>query len=137
MTVYNVNQLNYIKYFLNKCNVVFSSFEQLDGMLVLRDVFINTQKYSQIINNDDFYKLKTILSSSSNTSLQQTAKTKQKYPLLNLVRQILRSINYKMTPIRKSDGYDKTGKKLFKRYFLIEKMKLIETASIISSSSSI
>ena len=41
--------------------------------------------------------------------------------MLNLIRQILKVNGYNMNPIRKSDGYDKTGKKKYKRYFLIKK----------------
>ncbi len=137
MTVYTVEQLQYIHGFLNKCYIHFDSFDDLDGLLVFRDTFLDDTKYNIIINNPDFYKLKDILHSSSNTSLHQTAKIKQKFPLLNLVRQILRSIHFKMTPIRKSDGYDNNGKKLFKRYFLIEKMKCIEPIPIISINSHI
>ena len=45
------------------------------------------------------------------TSLHQKAGEHQKWPLLNLVRQILRACNYQMVPIRKSNGYTKDGKK--------------------------
>ena len=55
------------------------------------------------------------------TSLQNNATLTQKWPMLNLIRQILKVNGYIMDPIRKSDGYDKTGKKLYKRYFLIKK----------------
>ena len=46
------------------------------------------------------------------TSLQTNAPGKQKWPLLNLVRQILKAIDYKMTPQRKSNGYTKRWKKI-------------------------
>lgn len=55
------------------------------------------------------------------TSLQKNADKSQKWPLLNLVRQILSTHNYKMEPIRKSDGYTLEGVKKYKRYFLIKK----------------
>ena len=44
-------------------------------------------------------------------------KKKQKWPLLNLVRQILKVNNYRMKPIRKSDGKTKLGKKKYIRFF--------------------
>ena len=59
------------------------------------------------------------------TSLQTNAQKKQKWPLLNLVRQILKSNDYKMEPIRKSNGYTKDGKKKYLRFFLIKKFKTI------------
>ena len=46
------------------------------------------------------------------TSLQTNAPKKQKWPLLNLVRQVLRYCHYKMTPKRVSAGYTKDGKKI-------------------------
>ena len=57
------------------------------------------------------------------TSLQKNAKTEQKWPLLNLVRQILSIYNYQMEPIRKSDGYTLEGIKKYKRFFQIKKNK--------------
>ena len=65
--------------------------------------------------------LKKEYSSSSLTSLQENATTKQKFPLLNLVRQILSVYGYKMVPIRKCDGYTNDKRKKFKRFFLILK----------------
>jgi hypothetical protein len=53
------------------------------------------------------------------TSLQESAQTTQKWPLLNLVRQILHGYKYEMKPIRKSDGYTPEGVKKYKRFFEI------------------
>jgi hypothetical protein len=55
------------------------------------------------------------------TSLQKNAYKSQKWPLLNLARQILSFYNYKMEPIRKSDGYTLEGVKKYKRFFQIKK----------------
>ena len=64
-----------------------------------------------------------MFSSSFLTSLHKDAEKKQKWPLLNLVRQILKVNDYRMKPIRKSDGKTKLGKKKYIRFFLIEKLK--------------
>ena len=69
--------------------------------------------------------MKKIFSSSYLTSLQDTAEDKQRWPLLNLIRQLLRSCNYKLTPKRISDGYTLDGKKKYKRMFIVEKMRVI------------
>ena len=61
------------------------------------------------------------------TALQKTAKENQKWPSLNLVRQLLKVSGYKMIPNRQSNGYDKEGKKKFKRFFILEKIKKNET----------
>ena len=55
------------------------------------------------------------------TSLQNNAEKQQKWPLLNLIRQILSVFGYKMEPIRKADGYTLEGIKKYKRFFHIFK----------------
>ena len=110
-----------VKEFLNKCSIVFEDFNQLDGMLIPRELLLSKEKYETI--KDDIEKMRELYSSGSLTSLQKTAKENQKWPLLNLVRQILKSNNYKMDPIRKSNGYTKEGKKKYLRFFIIKKIK--------------
>ena len=108
--------------FLNKCGIKFEKYEELDNMLLPRDILLQSDIYNNI--KQDIPNLKKILSSSNKTCLHKTAETNQRWPLLNIVRQILLHCNYKLTPIRKSDGSDKTGKKRYKRFFLIEKYKI-------------
>mgnify|MGYP006106888677 CR=1 FL=1 len=110
-----------IKKFLNKCSIVFEDFNQLDGMLIPRELLLSKDKYE--IVKDDIDKMRELYSSGSLTSLQKTAKQNQKWPLLNLVRQILKSNNYMMEPTRKSNGYTKEGKKKYLRFFVIKKIK--------------
>ncbi len=116
--------------FLNKCNIAFNEMDKLNGMLIPRDMLLSEKKYDEI--QDNIKELKKVFSSSSLTCLQTGAVKKQKWPLLNLVRQILKTNDYKMTPKRKSNGYDDDGKKKYLRFFLIEKIKeeKKETASI-------
>ena len=118
-----------IKEFLNKCSIVFDEFSQLDGMLVPRDILLSKEKYELI--KDDIEKMKKLYSSGSLTSLQKNASESQKWPLLNLVRQILKSNNFQMNPIRKSNGYTKEGKKKYLRFFMIKEIKSKEEAASI------
>jgi hypothetical protein len=74
--------------------------------------------------------LKQIFASSSLTALQSTAEDNQRWPLLNLVRQILKSCNYKMTPKRVSAGYMKDGTKIYKRMFIVDKLSQTEFSTI-------
>ena len=113
----------YIVSFLKKCNIQFEDSDQLDGHLIPRDIFLSQQIYENV--KEDIIELRKKYSSSSLTSLQKTAESDQKWPLLNLVRQILRIHNYMMRPVRRSDGYTKEGKKKYKRYFLIAKVQSI------------
>ena len=109
--------------FLNKATIVCNNINDLNGMLIPREIFINEERYKNI--KEDIPELKKIFSSSYLTSLQDTAEDKQRWPLLNLIRQLLRSCNYKLTPKRISDGYTLDGKKKYKRMFIVEKMRVI------------
>ena len=110
-----------VKEFLNKCGIVFEDYKMLDGMLIPRDTLLSQEKYENI--KEDLTKMKKMYSSGALTALQKSAEVKQKWPLLNLVRQILKSNNYNMEPIRKSNGYTKEGKKKYLRFFIIKKIK--------------
>jgi hypothetical protein len=125
----NYKQQEQIKTFLNKCKIVVNNFDELDGMLIPREIFLDEELYKKV--EDDINILKTLFTSSALTCLQSTAKETQKWPLLNLVRQVLKSCHYKMTPKRVSAGYTKEGKKIFKRMFIIE--KFTQTASVPTS----
>ena len=115
-----------VKEFLNKCGIVFEDYKMLDGMLIPRDTLLSQEKYENI--KEDLVKMKKMYSSGALTALQKSAEAKQKWPLLNLVRQILKSNNYNMEPIRKSNGYTKEGKKKYLRFFIIKKIKSSEEA---------
>jgi len=107
--------------FLKKCNLAVPEGGQLEGHMMPRDIFLSKDVYDNV--KDDIVELRKKYSSSSLTCLQKTAEKDQKWPLLNLVRQILRVHNYIMKPIRRSDGYTKEGKKKYKRFFLIAKFE--------------
>ena len=111
--------------FLNKCSIVFDTVEQLNGMEIPREPLLSDNRYKKI--KDEIESIKTFgLSSSSLTSLQKNAEENQKWPLLNLVRQILRASNFNLFPFRKAIGRDELGKKLYKRLFKIQKLKDIK-----------
>lgn len=94
--------------------------DQQKEQMIPREQLLNHTLYESEIKQY-IPNLKTILSSTALTSLQKDADNKQKFPLLNLVRQILHVYGFQMQPIRKSDGYTKTGIKKFKRFFLISR----------------
>ena len=123
--------------FLKKCKIQFDVVDQLEGQLIPREILLSKDTYNEV--KEDIIEIKKKFSSSSLTSLQKTAETGQKWPLLNLVRQILKICNYQMKPVRRSDGYGKDGKKKYKRYFLIGKYtptKNIKTPQIENVSNS-
>ena len=108
---------------LNKANISCTSITDLNNMLIPRELFMNLDIYKNL--KEKIPDLKTLFSSSYLTSLQEPAEKKQKWPLLNLLRQVLRSCNFKLTPKRISDGYTIDGKKKYKRMFIVEKMRVI------------
>jgi len=111
---------------LNLSGFVVENMKMLNGLSIPRDLLLSSEKYGVV--SDYLEKLRKLkkYSSSTLTSLHGGAIKKQKWPLLNLVRQILKVENYRMVPFRKTDGKDKNGKKKYVRFFLIERMKIVE-----------
>lgn len=107
------------KIVLNKCNIIFETIDQIDGLIIPREQLLSDLIYAEIKQN--IPSLKKLLSSSMMTGLHNNAEKCQRWPLLNLVRQILNVYHFKMIPIRKSDGYTLDGIKKYKRFFQIEK----------------
>lgn len=105
---------------LHKIGIHIQKLEELEGYTLERDVLINVTNIENIKENIE--KLKKTFTTTSFTSLQSNAFDKQKWPVLNLIRQILKLIHYKMVPIRKANGYDCNKKKLYKRFFLIKQI---------------
>ena len=99
--------------------------DSLDGVLIPRDMLISPATYERV--QERIPDLKKKFSSSYMTSLHKGAKEQQKWPLLNLVRQILHSYHYQMKPIRRSDGYTPQGVKKYKRFFLVSRMLSVTT----------
>ena len=113
-----------IKLFLNKCQIVFDDLEFLNGMKIPREILLSEKVYENI--KTDIEAIKGLgFSSSTLTCLQKNADNNQRWPLLNLVRQILKANNYNMVPWREANGRTKEGKKKYKRFFKIKKFKVV------------
>jgi len=108
---------------LKICGFVLNDLEDLENLLIPRDFFLNMENYKNVKEYFEKLKKDPNFSSSTLTCLHKGAENKQKWPLLNLVRQILKVKYYRMKPYRKSAGKDASGKKRYIRYFLIEKLK--------------
>lgn len=122
----SVENIEIIIKILKICGFVINNLTDLDNLLIPRNILLNTDNYNNV--KEYFEKLKKTpnFSSSTLTCLHRDAEKKQKWPLLNLVRQILKVKYYRMKPYRKSAGKDASGKKKYVRYFLIEKLKQSE-----------
>lgn len=84
-----------------------------------RELLLNDQLYDEM--KILIPELKKQFSSSKMTCLQQNAEKEQRWPLLNLTRQLLHHYGYEMEPVRKSDGYTLEGVKKYKRFFHVKK----------------
>jgi len=105
------------KEILKLIGLEFNNSNNIEEQLIPREVLLSYNKYDEI--KAYIPELKKNYSSSFLTCLQKNAHDSQKWPLLNLTRQILNIYGYKMEPVRKSDGYTLDGIKKYKRYFLI------------------
>ena len=105
------------------------SNELQDGIIISRDMLLSPEKYEQL--KPHIFNLKKIFSSKCMTSMHACAEYNQKWPCLNLVRQVLKRMGYGIKPERKCAGRDESGKKLFERFFKVHKR---EKNSVISDS---
>jgi hypothetical protein len=91
--------------------------ENIPNTMIEREMLLSSAKYEEV--KEKIPELKQPFSSSYLTCLQLNADKKQKWPLLNLIRQILNAYNIDMKPLRKSNGYTSDGIKKYKRFFLL------------------
>lgn len=110
--------------FLTECGFTCSSIDLLDGYHIHRDTLLDIERYKRA----KLYipELKKSFSSSSLTALHISAENKQQWPLINIVRQVLKSCNYRFQPKRISNGYTASGKKLYKRIFEVQQLKTVQ-----------
>ena len=87
---------------------------------ILRDPKLIDTLYQQIP------KLKTFYKSSKLTCLHKNSTINQKFPGVNMVRQILKCNKLKLQPMIICRGYNKaTGKKIIERYYQIKDISSI------------
>jgi hypothetical protein len=91
------------KNILKQVGLEFNELKDINHSIIPRESLLSDTKYEEI--KILIPELKKKYSSSFMTSLQKNADKSQKWPLLNLIRQILSVYGYKMKPIRKADGY--------------------------------
>ncbi len=97
--------------------------ELKDGLIIERDTLICKEKYEKL--KPHISELKKIFSSKCMTSMHSCAEYNQRWPCLNLVRQVLKRMGYDILPERRCAGRDQDGKKTFERFFKLHKRENI------------
>jgi len=93
--------------------------ELKDGLIIEREMLISKEKYEKL--KPHIAELKKIFSSKCMTSMHSCAEYNQRWPCLNLVRQVLKRMGYDILPERRCAGRDQDGKKMFERFFKLHK----------------
>lgn len=123
----DINNINDITFLIfKKIGINISNINDLIGKIIYRDIFLNESIYNDI--KEYIPRLKTVLKTTYFTSTQKNATLKQNWPLLNLIRQILKLHSLSLEPKRIADGYTKDHKKKYKRLFEI---KIIDKNTVI------
>ena len=114
---------------MDKFKLLVDIFEAIDikitnredlGNIILRQ---DTLKDRNLI--EELYRkapnLKSFYNSSKLTCLHKNSLDKQKFPAVNMYRQLLKCNNFKMEPYVVSKGYNKySGKKIVERFYRIK-----------------
>ena len=104
---------------LNAAGITVDTYERIDGLTIPRDTLVRPGAYTEVAGAVP--ALKVHFSSTHMTCLQDEAPGVQRWPLLNLVRQVLRASGFIMAPKRLSAGYDPNKRKRYKRVFQVSK----------------
>ena len=115
-------KLNILQDLFNSININITSKLDLINIEIDRDILLEEPFYSFSINYKEIIKKKYnhIYKSNYYNFIHGNSNTKQKFPSINLLRQILKSNGLKLYPYYKSFGYDINRKKIVQRYFIIK-----------------
>ena len=111
-----------IKEMLAKIGLKFENIDDIEGQIIERDILLTDEVSSFLLSfqekiKNSGYKTGTL------TSLHKNNNEKQRWPEVNILRQLLKCNKFRLKPFTKSNGYNKTtGKKNVLRFYRIEKM---------------
>tara|TARA_B100001057_G_scaffold475814_1_gene543034 strand:+ start:528 stop:896 length:369 start_codon:yes stop_codon:yes gene_type:complete len=104
-----------ILHVLQLAGVDVGSVAGVEGLSIPREILVRPGAYTEVAKVVP--TLKSHFSSTYMTCLQDEAPGGQRWPLLNLVRQVLKASGFNMVPRRVSDGYGPDKRKRYKRVF--------------------
>ena len=111
-----------IKEMLAKIGLKFENIDDIEGQIIERDILLTDEVSSFLLSfqekiKNSGYKTGTL------TSLHKNNNEKQRWPEVNILRQLLKCNQFRLKPFTKSNGYNKTtGKKNVLRFYRIEKL---------------
>ena len=112
-----------IKDMLKVMFIEFDTLDDLEGKVIERDVLLMENVSKHLLSFQDKIK-ESGYKTGTLTSLHKNNNSKQKWPEVNILRQLLKCNGIKLRPFTKSNGYDKkTGKKNVIRYYRFEKLE--------------
>ena len=115
--------IDLIKEMLTALHIKFDNTEELYGLVIERDLLLVEEVSNHLLSFQDKIK-ESGYKTGTLTSLHKNNNDKQKWPEVNILRQLLKCNGIKLKPFTKSNGYDKkTGKKNVIRYYRFEKLE--------------
>ena len=100
-----------IKDMLKVLFIEFDTLDDLEGKVIERDLLLMEDVSKHLLSFQDKIK-ESGYKTGTLTSLHKNNNSKQKWPEVNILRQLLKCNGIKLRPFTKSNGYDKkTGKK--------------------------
>ena len=122
-TINKAKNLVLIKKIFKFFEMEINNIEELLGLEIERDILLTNEAVVFLKSLQDEIK-SCGYKSGVLTSLFKNNLTKQRWPALNTIRQILKCNGIKMQPVAKSNGYNKsTGKKNITRSFIFTKLQ--------------
>lgn len=115
-------KLDILKDLFSVLNIKITSKYDLINIEIERSVLLQEPFYSYTFQ----YKknLKKIYHSSKYNCVHSNSEKKQKFPSINLLRQILKSNQLRLHPHYVSYGYDENKHKIVKRFFTIKPLDI-------------
>ena len=102
-------------------NINIKNIKDIDNLIILRDRFLDKKLEKKCYELIPKVKKVKSLKSDKLTCLHKNSYKKQKFIAINMFRQILKELDYKMERIITYNGYDDSNRKLIIQHYKIIK----------------
>jgi hypothetical protein len=107
-----------LKNMLNIIDIQCTDLDDIVGTIIIRDKLLSDSLEDKFISLQESTK-NAGYSTGKLTSLHKNSNYTQKFPAINMLRQLLKCNGYWLRPKKESNGYTSSGSKIIKRYFVI------------------